>query len=818
MSVATHYVDVILPLPLPGYFSYSIPEALVNLIKPGIRIEVPFGTRKIYAGIVLKIHSERPAYKRIKTVISVIDTEPIVSEVMLNFWLWIGEYYACSPGEVMNVALPAGLRLSSETTLIFNDSDEVTIKNLSDEAYLLYEALIIRKTLSYEQASSILEGKGVRIAISELLNEKAIVIKEELAERYTPRKVSFVKLAKPYNTEKDALQQAFDLVKNSELQTDALLALLQISKSNPVRQTKLYVRPSINSAVIKALEKKGIVEVFEDIVSRLSLFEGALSEHKALSADQQLSFDQIMANFKSHQTVLLKGVTGSGKTHIYAALMEHFLANEKGQVLYLVPEIALTIQLISRLEKYFGNQIGVYHSRVNQAERTELWKKASSDLRIILAPRSGLFLPFFNLKLIIIDEEHDPSYKQTEQNPRYHGRDAAIYLAHKTGAKVLIGSATPSLESYFNAKTSKYGFVELNERYLGIEMPLISTANTRKKDERVYSEGALTHDLEKAIEKAISGDEQVILFRNRRGFAPVLKCTKCDWFAECDQCDVPMTYHKYTNTVRCHYCSYTSPVIVECPACASNALQLKGFGTQKLEEYISIRFPDVTTDRLDFDTAKTKSQFQRVIQDFEDGKTKILIGTQMITKGLDFDNVALVGVLNADQMLFYPSFRSHERAFQTLLQVSGRAGRKNKQGKVIIQTSMPETAFFQMLLANDIDNFYETELIERKGHRYPPYCRIIIIEIKHPIADAAFNLANAFVRNLEKSKQIIVTGPSQPQISRVRNYFIQQIMIRLPHNSKLQLAIKQHLLKMKSHFLNEKQYRKARIVLDVDPA
>ncbi len=812
------YADVLLPLPLPGTFTYIVTENLQQSVRVGARVEVPFGHKRLFAGIVFRLHHEKPGFESVKPVLSVVDVSSIVDQSMMQFWMWMAGYYACTPGEVMAVALPAGLRLSSETSIVINDVlDEESYPHLSDEAYLLHEALQIQHEISYHDAVRILEGKRVQASIGELLQAGLARLKEELKEKYKPLKANFVKLAEPYQTNQEKVKEAFEKVSRSAYQTDALMALIQTRSDEPVLQTKLYVRPGINASTIKSLEKKGIIDIFEDTVSRVSFFKGQLSVLKQLTDYQLEALREIRKGFEQFDVMLLHGVTGSGKTHIYAALIDKVIHEDQGQVLYLVPEIALTTQLISRLEKYFGKKIGVYHSRMSQAERTELWQRAGNDLSIILAPRSGLFLPFSNLQLIIVDEEHDSSYKQSDTNPRYHGRDAAIYRAKMCGAKVLLGTATPCLETYYNVLKSKYGKVDLPMRYQGIEMPVIKTVHTRARDSREYHEGELSHELEKGIETAIDRGEQVIIFRNRRGYAPVLKCTQCEWSSVCKQCDVPLTYHKPRNEIRCHYCGYHEVVPNNCPACHSKAIRFMGFGTQKLEEFLKLRFPDVAIGRLDFDAASTKGQFEKVITDFETRKTTILIGTQMITKGLDFDNVGLVGVVHADQMLFFPDFRSHERAFQTILQVSGRAGRKHKRGLVLIQTSMPDSRFFSYVLAADIDGFYAEELQQRKEHMYPPFLRLISIETRDSDFNTSKKLAGLFANLLGKERNISVAGPSQPSVSRIRNQYIHQVLLRVPLASQSTMQLKSNLLNYKAELLNSKEFRKSRINIDVDP-
>ena len=730
------YAEIILPLAVPKPYTYAIPEELLAQVKIGMRVEVQFGGKKLYAGIVRRVHDENPEHA-VKPILSVIDNEPIVDERTLKFWQWLADYYACPVGSVMDAALPSNLKLASERKLTLSPLYDDNFYGLDDQEYMIAEALSIQETITIGDVQKILNLKSVFHVIKRLMEKKVVYLYEEMSEKYKPKKVACVRLAEPYRSDRQQLVDAFEMCARAQRQTEALLAFVEADRQQEhVRRQDIYKRAKTDSTVLKAMEKKGIFELYEREVSRIGGYEDELAEVHELSGQQVQALSEIGTNFKEKNVVLLHGVTGSGKTRVYMELIKE--AIKKGeQVLYLLPEIALTTQIISRLQKVFGDQVAVYHHRISNNERVELWKSVhqfngdTTKSSLVLGARSGLFLPFSNLGLVIIDEEHDSSFKQHDPSPRYHGRDAGIYLAHLHGAKVLLGTATPSLESYQNAKNGKYGLVEMKERFGGIEMPKIEIVDVKQEMKERKMQSHFTSVLIEELKAAMERREQAILFQNRRGYAPNLRCTTCGWHSECVNCDVSLTYHKYRQNLQCHYCGYTEQLARKCPACGSAELKLIGFGTQKIEDELKIYLPNANIARMDYDAVRSKEALAKIINDFEEKRIDILVGTQMVTKGLDFENVSIVGVLSADSLLQFPDFRSGERGFQLITQVAGRAGRKNKQGKVLVQAMNTTHPVLKEILDNNFDGFFEREIMERRSFVYPPFSRLIKITLKH---------------------------------------------------------------------------------------
>ncbi len=827
------FADIVLPLAVPKPYTYAVPEELIPQLQTGIRVEVAFGGNKLYAGLVLKVHHETPSH-RVKPVLSVIDSEPILTEKTLKFWRWLADYYCCSLGEVMEAALPANLKLASERRLMLSQLYDGSFAGLDDKEYLIAEALSLQDTITIDDVRKILNQKTVIQVIKRLLEKKVIYLYEEMEEKYKPKKVACVRLLEPYRSNPELLQEAFELCARAMRQTEALLAFVQLQRQQKhddggVLRSEVYKAASADASVLQAMAKKGIFELYEREVSRLGGYEEDLSEIDKLAEQQIRALDEIRSHFTEKNTVLLHGVTGSGKTRVYVELIRE--AIERGeQVLYLLPEVALTTQIISRLQKNFGDQIAVYHHRITNNERVELWQAVSGQqprptgsigqatAQVILGARSALFLPFEKLSLVIVDEEHDSSYKQNDPAPRYNGRDAAIYLAHLHGAKVLLGTATPSLESYQNVKAGKYGLVEMTERFGGIELPEIVVADVKEEAKLRKLQSHFTSKLLDELKAALERGEQAILFQNRRGYAPTLRCTTCGWHSECIHCDVSLTYHKFRNNLQCHYCGYQAELAKTCPACGSIELKLQGFGTEKIEDELKIYLPDASIGRMDYDAVRTKDAHARIINDFEEKRLDILVGTQMVTKGLDFENVGVVGVISADQLLQFPDFRSGERGFQLITQVAGRAGRKGKRGKVIVQAMNVAHPVIREVLDNDFHTFFNREIMERKSFAYPPFARLIKITLKHKKPDVLNRGSKVFAQVLKNKLGKRVLGPSVPPVGRVRGQFLLDILIKMEMNPNLWRLTKNLIGEATQTMQQTEGFSTVRVNVDVDPA
>lgn len=811
------YVTVILPIAAPKPYTYMIPVTETTVIQPGMRVEVQFGKTKIYAALVVHVHNNPPEAYKAKPIISVIDQQPIAFPYQFKLWKWIAEYYACTMGEVMNAALPGGFKLASETKLILSPVYDENYTGLKNREFLIAEALHYQQELSISDVRKILKQKSVGPLINRLLAKRVIYIKEELKQKYTPKKVVCVKLKEPYASEPDTIEEAFELMSRSTRQVETLMAFVQISRKQPViRRSELMKAANVDTSVIKAMVKKNVFEIYKKEVSRLGSYEEDVVDSHKLTDQQVEAIKEIKESFIEKSTTLLHGVTGSGKTRVYIELIQE--AIDRGeQVLYLLPEIALTTQIITRLQKIFGDDIAVYHSRLNNNERVELWKQIISGKKIILGARSGLFLPFKNLRLIIVDEEHDTSFKQADPAPRYNARDAAIYLAHLCNAKVLLGTATPSIETYFNTTQKKYGLVEMPERFGGIKMPEVVLIDLREETKKKTIKSLFSSVLLTELEEALKRNEQAILFQNRRGYAPTFMCGDCGWHSQCTQCDVGLTLHMFTNNLRCHYCGYQVPVPKSCPACGNLKLAQSGYGTEKIEDELKIYLPEARIGRMDFDTAKGKHSLSRIINDFEEHRIDILVGTQMVTKGLDFDNVGIVGVLSADHILQFPDFRSNERGYQLITQVSGRAGRKHKQGKVLIQTYNTAHPILDEVLHNDFQSFFLRELDERHSFDYPPYYRLIELTIKHIKADILNEATKVLTKILKDNLGKRVLGPAIPGVSRIRNQYILKLLIKMERNAKAIKTAKQ-LITEATHFMqSQKGFSTVRVNVNVDP-
>jgi primosomal protein N' (replication factor Y) (superfamily II helicase) len=816
VSSSNTYIAVIIPIAVPKPYTYFVPNEFVKDIKIGIRVEVQFGKNKLYSALVIKILDSPPPNQKPKPILSIIDESPIIFEQQIQLWQWMSSYYCCTLGEVMNAALPASMKLSSETRIILSPLFDGDYDGFNDKEYMIAEALSIQNELSISDIRDILGQKTVYPLINRLLQRKIIYLKEELLTKYKPKEVSCVRLQEPYASNSEMLEIAFEKLNRSDRQVEAMMAFLQLSqKQEFVQCQEVYKKANVDSSVLKAMEKKEILEIYKKEVSRIAGYEEELIDSHDLSDQQSRILDEIKSE-KEKLVTLIHGVTGSGKTRVYIELIDEAIARGE-QVLYLLPEIALTAQLISRLQKIYGDQIAVYHSRMNNPERVETWQSVLDGKQIIMGARSGLFLPYQNLKLIIVDEEHDSSFKQVDPAPRYNARDVAVYLSHLYQAKVILGTATPSIESYFNAKTKKYQLVEMPERFGGLELPESVLVDVRDELKKQKMQSHFTSVLLAELKAALERGEQAILFQNRRGYAPNMRCTSCDWHAECINCDVSLTYHKHFNNLRCHYCGYQSPLPVECPACGSKSLTVKGFGTEKIEDELQIFLPDAKIGRMDFDTVRAKNAHARIINDFEEKRIDILVGTQMVTKGLDFDNVGIVGILSADHLFQFPDFRATERAFQMMLQVSGRAGRKFKRGKVIIQALNMSHPVLREILENDYAAFFTRETSERHEFSYPPYFRLIKITLKHRNPQLLNEAAKVFDKLVKSRLGHQIIGPAVPTIPRVRNQFILDFLIKLDKNTKNSAAIKQFILENIQLTKAAQGFSTVRFNVDVDP-
>jgi primosomal protein N' (replication factor Y) len=815
-EVAAHWAEIILPLALPKSYTYSVPANLVSKLTTGCRVEVVFGKNKKYAGIVKSISTKSPGYET-KEIQNVIDEDAIIYPQQLQLWNWISEYYMCSEGEVMNAALPAHLKLSSETTLIYNEEFGDDFSTLDDNEYLVAEALLLKNELRIEEVQQVLDINHVYPVIKRLIEKKVCFILESFDEKYKVKKESYVSLNPEYNSE----EKLSDLLNNwtrAPKQLELLLSYLHINKTEgEVTQTALLKKSGASPAQLKGLADKNILVIEKRSVDRIQSQPPKVSIDFTLSEPQNVALSRIRHAFISLNVCLLHGITSSGKTKLYIRLIQEYI-NDGRQVLYLLPEITLTAQVIKRLQTNFGGNIGIYHSKFNNNERVELWNKIKNgEVKIILGARSALFLPFKNLGLIIVDEEHDSSYKQQDPAPRYHARDAAIFYASLFKAKVLLGSATPSMESYFNAKKNKYALVELDERYGGVLLPVIEIIDTKKVAASKKGKVMLSPQLKAAIEEEVTRKKQVILFQNRRGYSPFLICGTCGFIPHCVNCDVTLTLHKFSNRLHCHYCGTSYPKIVECTACGSVNWMEKNFGTEKIEEELLTQFPGYRVARMDLDSVRGKTAHDNLIRLFEQHKLDILAGTQMVVKGLDFEQVSLVGILDADGLLGFSDFRVNERAFQQMEQVSGRAGRKTERGKVMIQAGKTDHPVLLFVQQHDYKNFYLFEIENRKLFFYPPFSRIIKVILKHKIKELVTEAADRLGNGLKKDLNDFVMGPASPVVNRIRNLYLMELLLKLPKDAAM-LQIYKKVISNHFNLLHaEKRFRSVILIADVDP-
>lgn len=803
---------------------------MVESVVPGIRVVVQFGSKKLYTALVRRVSTEPPKVVSAKYILSVVDPVPVVNERQFLFWEWIASYYMCTEGEVMNAALPSAYKLASETRVVMDPEYIHDSEVLSDNEFLVIEALDIQKILSITEISRIVGIAKVIPLIKTMLEKKYIRVEEEITERYKPRTEWFVKIADNYLND-GILQEEMDKLNAKAFkQLQLLMAYISLSncfseKKKEVSRVDLLKTPGVAAAQLDGLVKKGILELYQRNISRLTHTDSSdIIENIRFTDAQQKAFDETHGILGTQEVALLKGVTSSGKTEIYMRLI-HEVISKGQQVLYLLPEIALTSQIIRRLQKYFGNEVGVYHSKYNEFERIEIWSKANEEMvregtgaafRIILGARSAMFLPFNDLGLIIVDEEHDSSYKQAEPAPRYNARDSAIMLGRIHKAPVLLGSATPSIETYYNAQAGKFRFIELKERFGGMAMPDINIVNIKEESRFKRMKSHFSPQLLSAIETATGRGEQVILFQNRRGFSLRIECETCNHIPGCVNCDVTLTYHKLPNVLKCHYCGFARTIPAVCPECGSPSIKLRGFGTEKVEEELAILFPKLVIARMDLDTTHTKNAYHKIMQEFETRKTDVLVGTQMVTKGLDFDNVSLVGVLNSDGLISYPDFRSIERSYQMLAQVSGRAGRKNRQGLVLIQSYNPDHPVHKWVIRNDYETMFNQVLIDRHKFMYPPYVRLISLSLRHKEEKILDKAATKLAQMLKPYFGNFMLGPEYPNVSRVKNMYIKNILLKIGKVQKGQ-ELKAQTAHQIELFKQLQDFKQVRVVVDVDP-
>lgn len=810
------YADIILPLHLPKALTYGVPLEWQSHIAVGKRVEVNLGRQKLYAGIVRSIHYDKPDSYAVKPIRSVIDEFPVVTESQLAFWDWIAQYYMAPLGDVMQAALPAHLKLMSESLFIWTEAYEDVPQGLSDDAFVIAEALLLRKQITIGEAQQLIQSKSVSAAINEVLESGAAVISEMMEERYKPKLEAFVFLAEAYG-EEAALMALFGQLEKKQKQLAVLMSFLHLRKEKAgISLKSLAQKSNATSSQIRNMASKGIFEVKELEVERVADIANNNEKLLALSEVQINAKKEILKEWERHSAVVLQGVTGSGKTHVYIDLIKSII--ERGQqALFLLPEIALTTHILSRLRAYFGEELGVYHSKYSNNERIEIWKKvANGRYKVVIGARSAIWLPFQSLGLIIVDEEHDASYKQIDPAPRFHARDAAIFLAHLHQCKILLGSATPTVESLNNVQKQKYGYVALNQRHLGVAMPEIQPVDARNTQAALSP--ILTLDLLSGIQDAVKEGKQVILFQNKRGYAPFLICGSCGFVPQCKNCDVSLTYHKATDKLHCHYCGAKQAPIKHCPQCGNAAITTRTFGTEKIEEDLQRIFPHFKVGRMDWDSMRTKGRQVQLLEEFSSGKIDILVGTQMVVKGLDFDNVALVGILSADSLLSYPDFRVHERAFQMMEQVSGRAGRQDGKGKVLVQTHKPQHPIIQYVIQHDFKSFYQFEIAYRQQFQYPPFVRLIKFIFKHKdqlkVGQGAVSFAN---QALTQMPDLSILGPTEALVPRVRNQFVFEMIVKLPLDVHYLQQVKIKLFQLSQLIPKEKGMSGLQILIDVDP-
>lgn len=827
----TLFAEILLPLPIAGSYTYRVPFELNHKARIGQRAVVQFGKTKILSGLIMSLTTNIPDYNNVKYLIDILDDDPVVNDSQLKLWNWISSYYLCYLGEVMQAALPSALKLSSESKISLAEDFVLDSIALNDSEYLIVEALQIQPQLTITEVSKIIGYKKVMPLIKTMIDKKIIVMQEELQQKYKAKYERFVRLSNEYREEEKMRELMDNLTKRAYKQLELLMAFLVLggSADNDVLASELLRKANASSAILLALIEKGVFETYQKRISRLKEYKALTDVGSIVLTDkQQQAFDEIQKGFEADKPVLLHGVTASGKTEIYIKLIQEAI-DEGRQVLYLLPEIALTEQIINRLKKYFGDRVGVYHSRYDNNERVEIWQQvinfrasasqshSNSKYQIIIGSRSAVFLPFTDLGLIIVDEEHDSSFKQIDPAPRYSARDLAVVMSKMFNARLILGSATPSFESYFNARQNKYHLVTITERYGGVEMPDIIIDDLRVETRRKTMQANFGKILVDAMNKTLEEKNQVILFQNRRGFSLRIECGHCNYIPQCINCDVSLTYHKNQNILKCHYCGYTASVPTECPSCRSTDLKMHGFGTERIEDDLKVVFPQAQSSRLDLDTTRTKNSYQHILEQFQNKETDILVGTQMVTKGLDFDSVKVVGILNADNMLTFPDFRAYERSFQLMEQVSGRAGRKGDKGKVIIQTYQPQHPVILNVMSHNYVKFYEEQMPIRRQFNYPPYSRLIMLRLKDLDSLKLNKAADMLAKILRQVFKENFLGPEYPVVSRVKNLYIKQMIIKI--NKDLNSTkVKDFVKNTIEEFKRNNEFKSVKIQVDVDPS
>lgn len=814
-----YFLDVILPIPVERLFTYSITAEQKEAIQPGMRVAVPFGKSKIYTSIAFRSHESAPIAYEAKEIHEVLDERPILNQIQMKHWLWMADYYMCTLGEVVRSGIPSALLLESETQIVAGAIELLNEQELSDDEFLIVEGLRHQSSLQVKDVMAITGKKRVLPLLQGLVAKGAVQLNEKIQEKYRAKQVKYIRLHPDFEGEQ-ALEELLTNLKRAPKQSQAVLSYFNLQGKHPksLKRADFEKYSGISKAVTKSLVDKSIFEEYEIQTDRVVFGDKVNQASTIRLNDLQVSaLGQIEYSFSKNKVCLLHGVTSSGKTEVYIKLIGQTLARNE-QVLYLLPEIALTSQLITRLKTYFGNSLSVYHSKYSQNERVEVWNNVLSNnerAKIVIGARSALFLPFSKLGLIVVDEEHEQSFKQFDPAPRYHARDAAIYLANLHDANCLLGSATPSLESYLNAKKGKYGLAEIHRRYGEVLMPEIELVDIKEAHRKKRMKGHFSERLLEAIDEALDEGEQIILFQNRRGFAPILECTTCGHVPQCPNCDVSLTIHQYREQLRCHYCGYHIPILKSCRACGNSTLDTKGLGTEQVQEELKQLFPEIKVGRMDLDTTRGKYAYEKLISSFEAHELDVLVGTQMVTKGLDFRNVGLVGIMNADSLLNFPDYRAHERSFQLLVQVAGRAGRTKKRGKVLVQTYNPYHQVLQQVSNYEYKKFFEEQIYEREQFKYPPSVKILRITMK----DRDFNKLNeasnwltSSLRNVLNSK---VLGPEAPLVSRIRNEYLKHILVKFDSKERVSKT-KKSIKRIEQSFDAISKFRSVRVIYDVD--
>jgi len=811
----TLYADVVLPLPLQGLYTYSVSYDIKRSIHEGSRVIVQFGKKKFYTAIVFRLYEAEDKMTPVKEAITHLEDYPIVTPIQLKFWEWVSFYYMCSLGDVYRAALPSALKLESETYVLLNPDFEGKEPFTPNERKVFYQ-LSPDRAISIAEIEKLTQIPNAIPVVKSLVDKQAAFINEDIRNNYSAKTLSAIRLTRDFSDER--LCQMLDDLDRAKKQQHLLTVFLDLRTKHDLIPKKLLLeKANVSQGVLSGLIERGILEPYDFEISRFNYGESDLDAANELNPYQQKAYKEIIESFKAKDVTLLHGVTSSGKTEIYIQLIKDAIARGK-QVLYLLPEIALTTQITNRLKAVFGNKLAVYHSKFNDNERAETWTNLlkSNDVQVILGARSAIFLPFRHLGLIIVDEEHEGSYKQQEPAPRYNARNAAIVLADMFEAKVLLGTATPAIETYFNALEGRYGLVQLNKRHEDIELPEIEVVNTKELRRKKQMKSILSPPLNDRTREALDKKEQIILFQNRRGFASMLECKNCSWTPHCNNCDVSLTYHKSQRMMVCHYCGAAYPVPTECSECKTPTLDILGYGTERIEEEVKDTFPDTAIARMDLDTTRGKRSYERIISDFEENKTNILVGTQMVSKGLDFENVSVVGILNADNLFNYPDFRAYEKAYQLITQVSGRAGRKNKRGLVMLQTGHPAHPIINYVKHNDYESFYKVQAEERKVFRYPPYYRLISIVLRARDANIVDRAARDFTQALKLSFGGRILGPGKPPVSRVQSLYIRNILLKIENKASIQ-KVREAIYQHQQTVFDNPDFKSVLLHYDVDP-